>query len=329
MSKIGIVGSGSWGITLGTLLLEKGNEVTILCRNQEKKLALEKTRRDPVRLGDFTIPDDLNFSADPEDLINQEYVIIAIPSEFLREYLKKIQNYIVTDKLISVIKGIEEKTFKMPSEIIKEFFPEKKIAVLSGPSIAREVLAKIPTSVVVASVEEKYAQEVQLLFHTNYFRVYFSKDVKGCELGGATKNVIAIAAGILDGLGFGANTKGALIVRGAREIMRLGEKLGAHPLTISGLSGIGDLITTCFSPYSRNRIVGEELAKGKNLGEILTNLNMVAEGVHSSHVIFELSRKINVEMPVVEMVHKILMGEITPREAIDRIMNRPPKPEIY
>ncbi len=329
MSKIGIIGSGSWGLTLAIVLHEKGNDVTVLCRTVEKKESLEKTRRDPQRLGDFIIPSGIKFSADPIDLTPGDYIIFAVPSEFFRTYLTKIHKFIKTNKLISVIKGIEEKTFKTPSEIIKEFFPESQVAALTGPSIAREVLVKIPTSVVVASKDEKFAKEVQLLFHTNYFRVYYSKDIKGCELGGATKNVIAIAAGILDGLGFGANTKGALIVRGAREIMRLGERLGADPITISGLSGIGDLITTCFSKYSRNRIVGEELAKGRKLDEILESLNMVAEGVHTSHVIHDLAKEINIEMPVVEMVHRILLGEITPKKAIEHIMNRPPKPEFY
>ncbi|MGB9823646.1 MAG: NAD(P)H-dependent glycerol-3-phosphate dehydrogenase [Candidatus Hydrothermia bacterium] len=329
MNKIGVIGSGSWGLTLAIMLHEKGNDVTVLCRTLEKKESLEKTRRDPRRLGDFLIPTGIKFSADPMDLTPCDYIIFAVPSEFFRAYLTRIHEFIKTKKLISVIKGIEEKTFKTPSEIIEDFFPESQIAVLTGPSIAREVLARIPTSVVVASKDEKYAQEVQLLFHTNYFRVYYSKDIKGCELGGATKNVIAIAAGILDGLGFGANTKGALIVRGAREIMRLGERLGADPITISGLSGIGDLITTCFSRYSRNRIVGEELAKGRKLEEILESLNMVAEGVHTSHVLYELAKEINIEMPVVDMVHRILLGEITPEKAIEHIMNRPPKPEFY
>jgi len=329
MKKIAIIGSGSWGLTLGILLNEKGHQVKILCRSKEKKELLERERKDEKRLGKFTIPKEIEFTADVKDIQDAEYVIFAIPSEFLRNFLKKIHHEIQTHKLISVIKGIEDETFKTPSEVIGEFFPDKKIAVLSGPSIAREVLAKIPTSVVVASCDPEYAREVQELFHTKYFRVYYSTDVRGCELGGAVKNVIAIAAGILDGLGFGANTKGALIVRGAREIMRLAVKLGAEPLTISGLSGIGDLITTCFSEFSRNRIVGQELAKGRKLEEILDDLNMVAEGVHSAHAIYKLSKKVGIEMPIVDAVHRILINEISPKEAVEEILSRPPKPEFY
>lgn len=329
MSKVAIVGSGSWGLTLAVLIQEKGHRVTVLCRRMEKKIELETKRIDPKRLGDFRIPDSINFTIIPKEIGDSDYFVFAIPSQHLRDVARKISFEIKPSKIISVIKGIESKTFKTPSEILKEYFPSSKIAVLTGPSIAREVLKKIPTSVVVASEDTEYAKEIQNLFHTGYFRVYHSSDVKGCELGGAIKNVIAIAAGILDGLGFGANTKGALIVRGAREMMRLGEKLGANPLTFSGLSGIGDLITTCFSPFSRNRIVGEAIARGKKPEEILKEMDMVAEGIETSHVIKEIAKKVGVEVPVVEYVHRILIGEISPQEAINAILNRPPKPEFY
>jgi len=329
MNKVAIVGSGSWGLTLAVLLQEKGYLVTVLCRRIEKKFELETKRIDPKRLGDFRIPNSINFTIEPNEIADSDYIVFAIPSQHLRDVAKKISSKIKPSKIISVIKGIEAKTFKTPSEILKEYFPSSKIAVLTGPSIAREVLKKIPTSVVVASEDTEYAKEIQNLFHTGYFRVYYSSDVKGCELGGAVKNVIAIAAGILDGLGFGANTKGALIVRGAREMMKLGERLGANPLTFSGLSGIGDLITTCFSPFSRNRIVGEAIARGKKPEDVLKEMDMVAEGIETSHVITEIAKKVGVEVPVVEYVHKILIGEISPQEAINAILNRPPKPEFY
>ncbi|HRD22648.1 MAG TPA: NAD(P)H-dependent glycerol-3-phosphate dehydrogenase [Candidatus Hydrothermia bacterium] len=329
MKNIGIIGSGSWGITLGILLTEKGHHLKILCRREEKKVELDQKRMDFKRLGEIKIPREIVFTIDPDELKDSEYVVFAVPSHTLRMYLNKVKSSLRTDKLISVIKGIEAHSFKAPSEIIEEYFPSSQIAVLTGPSISREVLRKIPTSVVVASRVETFAVEVQMLFHTNYFRVYYTSDVKGCELGAAVKNVIAIAAGVLDGLGYGANTKGALIVRGAREIMKLGEKMGANPLTISGLSGIGDLITTCFSPYSRNRIVGEQIALGKDSDEVLAEMEMVAEGINTSHVIKELAANIGIEMPVVECVHGILNGELTPLEAVDLILNRPPKPEFY
>ncbi len=329
MSKIGIIGSGSWGLTLSRLPHEKGNNVKVLCRRQEKKEDLESKRRDPKRLGETEIPHGIDFTTIAEELNDSEYLIFAVPSQNLRAYLNIIAPKLTCKKIISVIKGIEAKTYKTPSEILQEFFPNSLIAVLAGPSIAREVLKKIPTSVVVASKDENFAKEAQNLFHTSYFRVYYSSDVKGCELGGAIKNVIAIAAGIIDGLGYGANTKGALIVRGAREMMRLGEKLGAYPLTFSGLSGIGDLITTCFSAHSRNRIVGESIVKGFTPEEIQKNMDMIAEGIETSHVIYELAKKVDVEVPIVEYVHKILKKEIAPMDAIMAILNRPPKPEFY
>jgi len=329
MSKVAIIGSGSWGLTLAILLNEKGHKVSVLCRRLEKKIELETKRMDPKRLGEYKIPDSIRFTYEPQEIADSEYLVFAVPSQHLRDLLIRVAPKLNPSKIVSVIKGIEAKSHKTPSEILKEFFPSSYIAVLTGPSIAREVLKKIPTSVVVASENIDFAKEVQNLFHTGYFRVYYSSDVKGCELGGAVKNVIAIAAGILDGLGYGANTKGALIVRGAREMMRLGEKLGANPLTFSGLSGIGDLITTCFSPFSRNRIVGEAIAKGKKPEDVLKEMDMVAEGVETSHVILEIAQKVGVEVPVVEYVHKILNGEISPQEAINGILNRPPKPEFY
>jgi len=325
--NIGIIGSGSWGITIGRLLFFKENIITIWCRRLEKAEQLSRDREDPERLPGIRIPKGIKFTPDFNDLKNSQYIIFAVPSHTLREVASRLKSHFYPKRIISLIKGMEEKTFKTPSQILEELFPLAKIAVLSGPSIAREVAQELPTSVVSASKDIFYAQEVQELFHTVYFRVYYSQDIIGVELGAALKNIIAIAAGIIDGLNLGANAKGALLVRGIKEIMRIGEKLGANPLTFSGLSGTGDLITTCFSKYSRNRHVGEELAKGRKIEDILEEMKMVAEGVRTTFIVNELSKKLKVDMPITEFVYKILKGEITPRDAIKEILQRPPKPE--
>ena len=326
--NIGIIGSGSWGITIGRLLFFKENIITIWCRRLEKAEQLSRDREDPERLPGIRIPKGIKFTPDFNDLKNSQYIIFAVPSHTLREVASRLKSHFSPGRIISLIKGMEEKTFKTPSQILEELFPRAKIAVLSGPSIAREVAQELPTSVVSASEDVFYAQEVQELFHTGYFRVYYSQDIIGVELGAALKNIIAIAAGIIDGLNLGANAKGALLVRGIKEIMRIGEKLGANPLTFSGLSGTGDLITTCFSKYSRNRHVGEELAKGRKIQDILEEMKMVAEGVRTTFIVYELSKKLKVDMPITEFVYKILKGEITPRDAIKEILQRPPKPEF-
>jgi len=326
--NIGIIGSGSWGITIGRLLFFKENIITIWCRRLEKAEQLSRDREDPERLPGIRIPKGIKFTPDFNDLKNSQYIIFAVPSHTLREVASRLKSHFYPKRIISLIKGMEEKTFKTPSQILEELFPLAKIAVLSGPSIAREVAQELPTSVVSASKDIFYAQEVQELFHTVYFRVYYSQDIIGVELGAALKNIIAIAAGIIDGLNLGANAKGALLVRGIKEIMRIGEKLGANPLTFSGLSGTGDLITTCFSKYSRNRHVGEELAKGRKIEDILEEMKMVAEGVRTTFIVYELSKKLKVDMPITEFVYKILKGEITPRDAIKEILQRPPKPEF-
>ena len=325
--NIGIIGSGSWGITIGRLLFFKENIITIWCRRLEKAEQLSRDREDPERLPGIRIPKGIKFTPDFNDLKNSQYIIFAVPSHTLREVASRLKSHFYPKRIISLIKGMEEKTFKTPSQILEELFPLAKIAVLSGPSIAREVAQELPTSVVSASKDIFYAQEVQELFHTVYFRVYYSQDIIGVELGAALKNIIAIAAGIIDGLNLGANAKGALLVRGIKEIMRIGEKLGANPLTFSGLSGTGDLITTCFSKYSRNRHVGEELAKGRKIQDILEEMKMVAEGVRTTFIVYELSKKLKVDMPITEFVYKILKGEINARDAIKEILQRPPKPE--
>jgi glycerol-3-phosphate dehydrogenase (NAD(P)+) len=326
--KVGILGSGAWGLTLGRHLFLKGNKITIWTRRKERAEELSLKRKDDTRLPGIEIPVGIEITHEIHRALDSDYLVFAVPSHALREVAERIKGK-NPKKLISVVKGIEVETGKRMSEILIEVLGGVKVAVLSGPSIALEVAQGKPTSVVIASIDEDYAREIQELFHSKLFRVYTSRDVIGVELGGALKNIIALAAGVADGLSLGANAKGALLTRGLAEIMRFGVTLGADPLTFSGLSGMGDLITTSFSLHSRNRYVGEELGKGRKLKDILGEMVMVAEGIKTTEAVYKLSKKLGVEMPLTEIVHLLLLGELSPKEALRRLMERTPKPEIY
>jgi len=228
--NIGIIGSGSWGITIAKLLISKGYTVTVWCRSEKKASRLRSEREDPDRLPGIKIPESIEFTTSFRDIEDSEYILFVVPSHTLRDVALNLKKYFEPTKAVSLIKGLEEKTFLTPSQILKELFLDSKIAVLSGPTIAMEVAKELPASCVAASEDIEYAKEIQSLFHTKFFRVYYSTDIIGVELGGALKNIIAIAAGIIDGLGLGANAKGALLVRGIREIMRMGEKPEQIPL---------------------------------------------------------------------------------------------------
>lgn len=325
--KVGVLGSGAWGLTLGRHLFFKGMEVKIWTRSRERRKKLSLERRDDARLPGIDIPSEIEITEEIEQVLDVNYLIFAVPSHALRETAEKIKGK--KPPLVSVVKGIEVETGKRMSEILQEVLGNVKVAVLSGPSIALEVAKGKPTSVVVASYDEEYAKEIQNLFHSTFFRVYTARDIIGVELGGALKNIIALAAGVVDGLSLGANAKGALLTRGLAEIMRFGVMLGADPLTFSGLSGMGDLITTSFSAHSRNRYVGQELGKGRRLEEILREMVMVAEGVKTTEAIYKLSLKLSVEMPLTETVYLLLLGKLTPKEALNKLLERTPKPEIY
>ncbi len=327
--KIGILGAGSWGITLGILLHKKGFRVTLYEHRPEKAELLRKVREDRKRLPGIRIPDSIGIVSDIEAVFPCDYVLFAVPSHTVREVAREIAHK-KPEKVVSAVKGLEVNTLQRMSQVLrKELGNKTKIAVLSGPSIAIEVAQEQPTSVVVAAEDEKFAEEVQMIFHTKRFRVYRSTDVIGVELGGALKNIIAIGAGVVDGMGFGANAKGALITRGLAEIMRLGVALGADPLTFSGLAGVGDLITTCFSKHSRNRYVGEELGKGRRIDEILRSMNSVAEGVRTTEAAYRLSRKTGVEMPVTWAIRSLLRGKMSSLEILGKLLDRHPKKEIY
>lgn len=328
---VAIIGSGSWGLTLGNLLANKGIRVKIWGRSREKIQKLRETYEDRSRLPGIKLHSSIEFHFDLKKAIDDaDLIVLVVPSQAMRDVvskLSKLSNF--PKRIVSAAKGIEIGSGKRMSEVIKEVLGDVDVAALSGPSIALEVAKGEPTSVVVASEDELFAKEVQFLFHTSLFRVYRSQDIVGVELGGALKNIIAIAAGMADGLGFGANTKGALLTRGLAEIIRLGVHMGAQPVTFAGLSGMGDLITTCFSRHSRNRYVGEELGKGKKLKDILSGMNMVAEGVYTTEAAFRLARRLHVEMPITEVVRSILRGELDPKTAMQKLLEREPKPEYY
>ncbi len=327
--RVGFLGAGSWGITLASLLSRKGVSTVLWEHREERCRKLRDTRRDEARFGDFTFPEDLVFTSRIEETLDVDLLVFAVPSQSVRETAKRIKILAYPKRILSVVKGIEISTLKRISEVIVEELGEVDVSVLSGPSIAREVLKELPTSVVVAAENLNFAEEVQRLFNTRRFRVYRWFDVKGVELGGALKNVIAIAAGAVDSLKLGANAKGALITRGIAEITRLGLALGADVRTFAGLSGIGDLITTCFSKHSRNRYVGEKLGEGRKIEDILASMIEVAEGVYTTEAAFKLSQKYGVSMPITEAVYRILHGELSPLQALDWLMSRELKLEHY
>ncbi len=331
MSKISVLGGGSWGLTLANHLVSLGHDVVVWTRTAEKAEKLARERECPRRLPGIRLSDEISFTSDiPTAMENAEYLLFVVPSQAIRSVAKLVReagHY--PRKVISATKGIEIETGLRMSQVIIDELGDVAVAALSGPSIAIEVARKLPASVVAASENGDFAREVQELFHSSLFRVYTSEDIIGVELGGALKNIVAIAAGISDGMGFGANTKGALLTRGLAEIMRLGIHLGAKPVTFAGLSGMGDLITTSFSRHSRNRHVGEELGKGRKLDDILSEMVMVAEGVPTTEAVYKLSVKLSIDMPLTHAVLMILKGEWTPMHAVRELTRREPKPEYY
>jgi len=335
--NITILGAGSWAIALAVLLDNNNNRVTLWEFNHKEAELLRTKREHPLKLPGITINDSIEVSTDIASALDSaQWVVCAVPSQFLRSALQtaaKSCNKSIIDSIegwIIVSKGIECSTLKLMSEILSEELPrvtEERIAVVSGPSHAEEVARKIPTSVVAASSNATLAQSIQQCFSTDYFRVYTNDDIKGVEIAGATKNVIAIAAGICDGLGFGDNTKGALLTRGLVEMTRLGLALGAKLETFSGLAGMGDLITTCISKHSRNRTVGESIGKGGTLSETLKNMVMVAEGVETTRSVYQLSQKIGIDMPITEQIYLALFQDKPAALATRDLMLRANKAE--
>lgn len=329
-TKITILGDGGWGTTLAILLSDKGLDVTLWGAFEEYSAQLNKERVNTKFLPGIKIPRQIKITADLETAVCKAQVIIfASPSEYIRGVLRKIKllDYPRQAKYVSVVKGIEINSLKRISEIIHEELPGIKVSVLSGPTIAHEVATGKPTTAVIASKDKKTAKYLQDLFMTGSFRIYTTNDIIGVELGGSLKNVIAIACGISDGLEFGANTKAALLSRGLAEISRLGHKMGAMVKTFSGVSGLGDLVTTCISSYSRNRFVGENIGKGKTLAQIKSHMQMVAEGVPTAKSAHLLSKKFKVDMPITEQVYLVLYKNKSAVKAVKDLMTREKKEE--
>ena len=331
--KIIILGAGNWGTAVALHLYEKNYPVSLWEYNKQYFEELIQYRENKKFLKGFPIPRDITIYNDLEKAVSEkDIIILAIPSHSIRSVMSSMKNVINRNiVIVSLVKGIENESLMLMSQVVKDVFPEiddKNYVALLGPSFANEVAQKIPTTIVSASKNHHLAQFVQKVFMNPNLRVYVNDDVTGVELGGALKNVIAIAAGICDGVGFGENTKAALITRSIVEITRLGIKMGAKIETFSGLSGFGDLILTCMGKLSRNRYLGEEIGKGKKLDKIQKEMVMIAEGVKTAKSAHFLAKKLNVETPIMEKVYKVLFEKENPKKAVHDLMTRQPKAEI-
>lgn len=329
MANICILGAGAFGAALSVLLHNNSHNIRVWEKNEEVATKVN-TSRTHIRLEGIHIPDGILYTSNLElALKDSEYILIAIPSAFIRENLKNLKKYYQNQVIINVAKGIEETSLSFISEQVKEELGTDKFVVMSGPSHAIELTKGLATSCVVASKDKGLATKVQDLFMNNFFRLYTSNDVLSVELGGASKNVIALAAGIADGLGYGDNAKAALITRGIAEISRLGVAMGGNLETFFGLSGIGDLIVTCASMHSRNRRAGILLGKGYDLETAIKEIGMVVEGVYSAKATKALAKKYNVEMPIIDKVEEVLFEGKDARLAVEELMGRDKNVEFY
>lgn len=328
MKKIAIVGAGGWGLALGLLLNEKGNNITFWCYQEKEKNDILQHRENKRCLPGIKIPLEINFTISMEEALEgADVAIMAVPSKAVRSTAEQMKAYLNPDTIIvNVAKGVEETTLLRLSKVIESVVPNP-VVVLSGPSHAEEVARHIPTTVTVSSQDMKYAYEIQDLFMNNYFRVYTNEDLVGIEIGGALKNVIALAAGIVEGMGFGDNTKAALMTRGIAEMTRLGIAMGGKPNTFAGLTGIGDLIVTCTSGHSRNRRAGELIGQGYTMDEAIEKVNMVVEGVPTTKAGYALMQKYQVEMPILDAIYRVLFENEPVKETIYNLMLRDKKDE--
>lgn len=329
MAKISVLGAGSWGTALSLLLHNNGHEVTLWSALEDEVIMLREKREHASKLPGVKLPKEMEITADLEEsLRNPDVAVLAVPSPFTRSTAAQMAPYVQEgQRIVNVAKGVEETTFMTLSEIIEQEIPQADVAVLSGPSHAEEVGRGLPTTCVVSARTRQTAEYLQMIFMSPVFRVYTTPDTLGVELGGALKNVIALAAGTADGLGYGDNTKAALITRGMAEIVRLGMKMGAKAETFYGLSGIGDLIVTCASVHSRNRKAGYLMGKGYTMEEAMEEVKMVVEGVYSAKAAKGLAKKYGVELPIIEEVNRVLFEGKSAAEAVKELMIRDKKVE--
>ncbi len=329
MADVSIIGAGSWGTALAVLLHKNGHKVTVWSIVEQEIEMLREKHEHKDKLPGVKLPDDMVFTADLEAAINgKDVLVLAVPSPYTRSTSRMMKEYVAEGQIIvDVAKGIEENTLMTLSQIIEEEIPQATVAVLSGPSHAEEVGRGIPTTIVVGAHKKETAEYLQNLFMNEVFRVYISPDVLGIELGAALKNVVALAAGIADGLGYGDNTKAALITRGITEISRLGMAMGGRFETFSGLTGIGDLIVTCASMHSRNRRAGILIGKGYTMEEAMEEVKMVVEGVYSAKAAIALAQKYDVQLPIIEQVNEVLFSGKPADAAVKELMIRDKKLE--
>lgn len=331
-NKAAVIGAGAWGTTLADLLAKNGFEVKLWALEKSTVEDINNCRENKSFLPGIKLSGNITASYDIEGVLPATLVIIAIPTKFLRSALDFSKGYRISGKdlmVLSAVKGIEKGTLLRPSQMIEEALGIKNAAVISGPNLSREIASGLPAASVIACRDKKIASRLQKSLSSNTFRTYTSQDVTGVELGGALKNVIAIAAGICDGLKLGSNAKAALMVRGMAEIMRMGMAAGAKKETFFGLSGIGDLMTTCSSDLSRNHFVGIKIAQANDIKEILSSMNSVPEGVDTVISVLEMSRKLKIDMPITREVHSVLFEGKSPAEAISCLMSRQLKTESY
>jgi len=331
VTRAAVLGAGSWGTAFAQVLVDAGSETTLWARRPELAAEIRATHRNPDYLPDIDLPPTLHATSDPEEaLTGAEIVVVAVPSQTARDNLAQLAHLLPRDAvLVSLMKGIELGTTKRMSEVICEVAdrPTNRVAVVTGPNLAQEIAQKQPAASVVACADLDVAEMVQRACNSRYFRPYTNHDVLGCELGGAVKNVIALAVGIAAGLGFGVNAQASLITRGLAEISRLGAALGADSLTLSGLAGVGDLVATCMSPLSRNRTFGEKLGQRMSLADVIANTRQTTEGVKSCRSIHDLARKHDVAVPITEHVAMVVNDGMTVDDMLDSLLSRDPKHE--
>jgi glycerol-3-phosphate dehydrogenase (NAD(P)+) len=333
-TSVGVVGGGAWGTALAKLLADKGFGLDLWVFESEVKEQIKKDRENKIFLPKVKLPENITPSNDLGKVVSKkDLVIVVVPSHCMRDVAGKMKEFIDAETIIvTASKGIENKTHLTMTQILAEkidFLPKENFAVLSGPSFAKEVANKVPTVVAAASISREVAEYIQKIFSCSTFRVYVNDDPTGTQLGGAMKNVLAIAAGICDGMNMGLNSRAALITRGLTEMNRLGTKLGADPLTLAGLAGVGDLLLTCTGALSRNYTVGRQIGEGKKLDEIISEMRMVAEGVKTTRSVYNLSKKLGVDLPICNEVYRVLFEGIPVKETVDRLMTRSLKHELY
>ncbi len=329
VARVAVIGAGSWGTTVAAIASERATTV-LWARRKELADEINLTRHNGDYLGPNRLPDALVATASLEEALDSaELVLMAVPSHGFREVLARAEPFMADGApVISMAKGVEQGTLKRMTEVIAEVAPGRSAGLITGPNFAPEIMAGLPAATVVAMHDEDVATDLQHLLCTDALRVYTNPDVVGCEVAGAAKNVMAIAAGMADGMRLGDNARAALITRGLHEMARLGLALGGRPLTFSGLAGLGDLVATCVSAHSRNRYVGEELGKGRSPDDIVEDMSMVAEGVRSSVALLELAGRVEVEMPIAEQVVAVLHQGKKAADAIPSLMQREAKPEL-